>query len=104
MCTGTWRVVVDAAAVPSGVTSFEYLDVVFNPSFGTLAVTDKPEDHEPGVTWTATAHSWITPAVHEGGRSPYPAVLIEGHRGNGGRYPILLQPVGPMIGTETGGF
>ena len=101
---GTWRVVVDAAAVPSGVTSFEYLDVVFNPSFGTLAVTDKPEDRKPGVTWTATAHSWITPAVHEGGRSPYPAVLIEGHRGNGGRYPILLQPVGPMIGTETGGF
>jgi hypothetical protein len=100
---GAWRVVVDASSIPSGEMSFEYTDVVFNPSFGTLAVTDRPEDRQPGDTWTATAHSWITDAVHEGGRSPYPAVLIEGHRGNGGRYPILLQRVGAMMGTETGG-
>ena len=31
---GKWKVVVDAASVPSGRTSYDYLDVVFNQSFG----------------------------------------------------------------------
>lgn len=98
---GTWRIVVDASSVPSGSTTFQYGDVVFNPSFGALAVSDMPEERHAGAAWSATAHSWITEAAHAGGRSPYPAVLIQGHRENGGRYPILLERVGPSVAIET---
>ncbi len=75
---GTWKVFIDAPAVPSGSTTYEYMDVVFNPSYGMVALTDVSEERAFGAEWTATAHAWISDAEHATGRAPYTAVLIQG--------------------------
>jgi hypothetical protein len=37
---GLWRVLVDGYAVPAGTTTYDYVDVFANPSFGAVSVTD----------------------------------------------------------------
>src|SRR5213078_3941747 len=37
---GKWKVVVDGWSVPSGSTTYDYLDVVFNPKYGMANVAD----------------------------------------------------------------
>ena len=37
---GLWRVEVDGFAVPAGTTTYKYIDLVSNPAFGTVNVTD----------------------------------------------------------------
>ena len=46
---GKWKVVVDAASVPSGSTTYDYVDVVFNQSFGMVAANDQPAKHAERV-------------------------------------------------------
>jgi hypothetical protein len=98
---GTWKIVVDAFSVPSGSTTFEYLDVVFNPSYGMLAVTDLPENRPEGATWTAAAHGWITEAASESGRSPFPAALIEAQPKGGRPFPVALRELVEIRSIET---
>jgi hypothetical protein len=45
---GKWKIVVDAsrAATPA---AFAYEDVVFNPAFGHVTVTDQPKEREIGA-------------------------------------------------------
>jgi subtilisin family serine protease len=50
---GTWKVVVDGFAVPSGSTSYEYVDVFRKtPSFGSVSVTDADALRPAGASWT----------------------------------------------------
>ena len=82
---GTWKVVVDAAAVPGDGVAYDYLDVVFNPAYGTLGTIDMPQERASGARWTTTANGWAAPAAHAAGRGPYLAVVVEGRSG-GERY------------------
>jgi hypothetical protein len=52
---GDWIVLVDPFAVPSGSTTYDELDVVSNPTFGSVSVTDPPAAHANGSTWSAPA-------------------------------------------------
>jgi subtilisin family serine protease len=58
---GAWVVVVDPFAVPAGSTTYDELDVVSNPMFGSISVTDPPALHPNGSTWSAPAS--VTPAA-----------------------------------------
>jgi subtilisin family serine protease len=52
---GAWRVVVDGFNVPSGSTTYRYLDVFTSPSFGSVVTTDTNALRAPGATWTVSA-------------------------------------------------
>ncbi|NJP32680.1 S8 family serine peptidase [Micromonospora thermarum] len=49
---GAWKVRVDGYAVPTGSTSYKYIDVFANPAFGSVAVTDADAPRATGATWT----------------------------------------------------
>ncbi len=74
---GKWRVVVDAPTVPSQTTTYDYLDVVLNPSFGGVSTADVAHEHKVGEHWTVQAHAWLA-ATLPAGRVPFAAVLLQG--------------------------
>jgi hypothetical protein len=92
---GKWKVVVDAAAIPSGSTSYDYVDVVFNQSFGMVGATDQPGKRAASAQWTVKTGLW-TAQIPEG-RTPYAAVLLEGRAGTTERFNIGLVEV-PLNG------
>ena len=49
---GAWRVVIDGFSVPSGATTYNYVDVFVNPAFGSVAVTDANALRPAGSSWT----------------------------------------------------
>ena len=49
---GTWVVLVDGFAVPSGSTDYDYVDVFTNPAFGSVSVTDANALRPAGSSWT----------------------------------------------------
>ncbi|MEZ0580042.1 S8 family serine peptidase [Nocardioides sp. MH1] len=49
---GTWVVLVDGVAVPGGSMTYAYADVVANPAYGTLAVTDTDATRRSGTSWS----------------------------------------------------
>jgi hypothetical protein len=73
---GKWRVVVDAPTVPGGTTQYDYVDVVFNPAYGVVGVTDFSQERKLNVQWTARAHVWPAGAL-PAGRTPYVGVLLQ---------------------------
>jgi subtilisin family serine protease len=62
---GTWVTLADGFAVPSGSTTFHYLDVFSNPAFGSISVTDANASRPAGSQWTvpATATAGSAPAA-----------------------------------------
>jgi hypothetical protein len=80
---GKWKVVIDAPAVPSGSTSFDYLDVVFNPSYGTVSSADLPKERKAGDSWTVQTNTWFASALPTG-REPFPALVLQGQAGGTG--------------------
>jgi hypothetical protein len=56
---GRWLAVVDAFAVPSGKTAYDYLDVATHPRFGTLSVADVADDRAPAAAWTVKGQIWV---------------------------------------------
>jgi subtilisin family serine protease len=52
---GRWIVLIDGYSVPSGTTSYDYLDTFVNPAFGSIAVTDANTGHASGTSWTVPA-------------------------------------------------
>ena len=53
---GTYTVLVDGFDVPSGSTSYSYIDVFTKaPAFGTIAVTDANALRPAGASWTVPA-------------------------------------------------
>jgi hypothetical protein len=79
---GKWKVVIDAPTVPSGSTSFDYIDVVFNPSYGMVNTADLAKDRKVGESWNAQALSWLANAP-PAGREPFAAVQLQGHMSGG---------------------
>ena len=80
---GQWKIVVDAVNQPAETVTYEYLDAVFNSSFGNVAVLDVPQERGQDSRWMAKAHVWSAGSgSHEPGRIPYPAVLLEGWEGS----------------------
>lgn len=75
--TGQWKVVVDGARIPSGHVDYDYSDVIFNPSYGSIAVNDLQLERAAGAEWSASAAIWLaqSPPV---GREPYAAIDIGG--------------------------
>jgi hypothetical protein len=49
---GTWVVLVDGFAVPTGSTQYDYVDVFVNPAFGSVSVTDANALRPAGSSWT----------------------------------------------------
>jgi hypothetical protein len=92
---GKWKVVVDAASVPTGSTSYDYLDVVFNPTYGTVGVADTPQSRKMTPQWTTQAHVWVTSALPSG-RTPFAALLVQGTAG-ADRFPIALLELTPAV-------
>ncbi|MFC4313947.1 S8 family serine peptidase [Steroidobacter flavus] len=72
---GQWKVVVDGARIASGRADYKYSDVIFNPRYGTIAVTDVPVERAIGAQWTASANIWLAQSL-PAGREPYGAILI----------------------------
>jgi hypothetical protein len=56
---GLWKILVDPFAVPAGSTTYDELDVISNPMFGSVSVTDPAASHPNGSTWSAPAS--VTP-------------------------------------------
>jgi hypothetical protein len=67
---GVWVLLVDGYAVPSGTTTYNYRDVISNPAFGSIAVTDVNTLRAAGAQWTVPAT--VTPTgVPAAGRVLY---------------------------------
>ena len=49
---GTWVTLVDGYAVPSGSTTYTYVDVFTNPAFGSVSITDANALRPAGSAWT----------------------------------------------------
>jgi hypothetical protein len=50
---GTWTVLVDGFSVPSGSTTYHYIDVFFKtPAFGSISITDANALRPAGSSWT----------------------------------------------------
>jgi hypothetical protein len=58
---GNWIILVDGYAVPDGTTTYNYLDVLANPAYGSIAVTDANAPRAGGSQWTVNAT--VTPAA-----------------------------------------
>jgi hypothetical protein len=58
---GLWKITVDPFAVPAGSTTYDEFDVVSNPAFGSVSITDPPALRANGATWSAPAS--VTPAA-----------------------------------------
>lgn len=72
---GKWKAVVDHSGLPSAPVAFDYQDVVFNPAFGYVAVTDQPAERKGGARWSAKAHAWQ--ASLPAGRSAFTGVGVQ---------------------------
>jgi len=92
---GIWKIVVDAPTVPAGRTELQYLDAIFNPAYGMVTVADLPQERAKSARWSARAHLWTAPAVHEPGRQPLAAVRVEGTGRSAGPAPGAGGPQGP---------
>jgi hypothetical protein len=98
---GKWKVVVDAASVPSGSTTYEYLDVVFNQSFGMVAANDQPAKRAAGAPWSVKTGVWAASLPE--GRTPYPALLLEGRSSATERFTIGLLDLAKSAPAEATG-
>jgi hypothetical protein len=63
---GAWVTLVDGFAVPSGSTTFNYVDVFVNPAFGTISVTDANAERPAGSSWTVPASGTVASAPASG--------------------------------------
>jgi hypothetical protein len=52
---GLWVTLVDGFAVPSGSTTYNYVDVFNNPAFGSVSVTDSNAPRPSNSQWTVPA-------------------------------------------------
>ena len=99
---GKWKIVVDAATAPSGSATFEYLDIVLNPLYGTVAAADSPEERGVGDQWTAKAHTWVTEATHAPGREPFAVLMLQAQPKGAAPFVVSLRPLIASRSAETG--
>jgi hypothetical protein len=72
---GTYTIEVDGFAVPAGTTEFDYLDVFYAASLGSLAVTSPPVALEPAATAEVTGTLTVG-AVPAAGRSLFGTMSV----------------------------
>ena len=76
---GRWKLVVDAARVRGDSVPYEYLDLVLNPLYGTVAVADPMTKRAAGAAWRAPVQVWQAQPVATP-RRPYAVFLAEDGR------------------------
>ena len=96
---GKWKVVVDASRAAEPV-AYAYEDVVFNPAFGFVAVTDQPKERASGASWTARANAWI--AALPAGRDPFASVLLQAQPKGAAPYTIGLRELQARVERASG--
>jgi hypothetical protein len=69
---GTWVALVDGFAVPSGSTTYNYVDVFANPAFGSVSVTD-------ANALRGTGSSWIVPGSVTANAAPAAGRVLLGN-------------------------
>ncbi len=100
---GKWKVVVDGASVPSGSTTFDWLDVVFHPAYGTVTTTDVAQNRKMGDSWTAPTLAWLAGPLPEG-RRPFAGVLLQGRLPGGATFDLGVLDLGRTeIATSSSG-
>ena len=72
---GKWQVIIDA---PGGGATFDYLDAVFNPAFGTVNTADISKERKSGEQWTTPVQIWRAGELPSG-RELYPLVALQGN-------------------------
>ena len=72
---GTWLVLIDGFSVPSGSTTYNYVDIFANPGLGSVSVNDASAPHPGGSSWTAPG-AVTAGAVPESGRVLLGAVNV----------------------------
>ena len=92
--TGTYKVVVDGYAVPTGSTAYDYLDVFANPKFGNVTVTDADALRAAGSSWTVpgTVTAKAAPAA---GRVLLGNVLVRSGSVTVGSGDVIVKAVTP---------
>ena len=58
---GIWVILVDGFAVPAGTTTYNYMDVLANPAYGSISVADANAARAAGAQWTVNAT--VTPTA-----------------------------------------
>jgi hypothetical protein len=61
---GSWVILVDGFAAPSGSTTYNYRDILSNPAYGSIAVADANALRPAGASWTVNAT--VTPTAAPG--------------------------------------
>jgi len=93
---GKWKALIDPFSIPSGRTTFDYLDVFTNPKFGTLTSSGGPAMREPGAKWTEEVSARVTTAP-AGSRYLMGVLGIQGAGVNSVNYrisePAVIMPV-----------
>ncbi|MGH7471251.1 MAG: S8 family serine peptidase, partial [Longimicrobiales bacterium] len=97
---GKWKIVIDGASVPSGSTTFAYLDVVFNPTYGSVLTADLSKERKTGDQWTAPAHTWFATAL-PAGRQPFTAVLLQGSLSGGVTFGVNMFELATATGVTS---
>jgi hypothetical protein len=68
---GLWRIVVNGFDVPSGTTTYHYLDVFANPAFGSVSITD-------ANALRPAASSWVVPGSVTANAAPSANRVLRG--------------------------
>ncbi|WP_018683964.1 S8 family serine peptidase [Actinokineospora enzanensis] len=63
---GVWIALVAGYSVPAGTTTYDYLDVLTNPVYGSIAITDTASTRATGASWTVPATVTATEAPGAG--------------------------------------
>ena len=97
---GKWKIVVDAPTVPTGSTTFEYQEVVFNPLYGMVGIADLPQERSVGARWSGKAHTWVSAAAGSLGREPFAGLLVQGQTKEGDTFLLSLSEMTAGPGPE----
>ena len=72
---GKWKVVIDAFSINGNSTEFSYLDVIYNPIYGSLNVLDLPQKRVVNSKWIIKTNPWESGTIPTG-RSPYKSLYV----------------------------
>jgi hypothetical protein len=90
---GQWKIVVDAFAVPGGSVSYDYLDAVLNPSYGTVGVMDVPQERVRDARWMTKLGTWTGGGAADKGRAPFTALVLQGKTKDGETFLVNVDEV-----------
>lgn len=98
---GKWKAVVDASRASTTGVAYAYEDIILNPAFGHVAVTDQPKERATGSTWSAGANAWVAGTLPEG-RAPYAAVVLQAQPKDQVPFLVGLRELVPRVDRASG--